>query len=76
MLTKKEKKIFLAHLPDEWRQVGADHFNKSISYIEKVAYGLAENLQVFEFLVKLAEDTKQNKQLRQDELKSRIQNLG
>lgn len=76
MLSKQEKKILIGFLPDGWRDQGAAHFQKSASFIEKVAYGQTYNLEIFEWLVTLAEETKAAISNKQSELKERIKKLG
>ena len=75
MLNKKEKKVLIASLPDDWKQRAAGHFGKSNSLIEKVAYGTTENIEVFEYLVAMAEDNKLAIATKTAELKERISNL-
>lgn len=75
MLNKKEKKILIGFLPENWREIGATKFQKSSSYIEKICYGQSDNLTIFEWLVTLAEENKAAIDAKQLELKSRIKNL-
>ena len=75
MLSKKEKKALLSNLPENWKANVGNRFALSISYVEKVAYGSIENLEVFEYLVSLAEANKANNVNKMTELKERISNL-
>ena len=75
MLSKKEKKALIGNLPDDWKEATSSHFGKSISYVEKVCYGLLSNLEVFEHLVNLAENNKSAKMQKEADLKERIQKL-
>lgn len=75
MLNKKEKKILIASLPNDWRQQGAAKFDRSINFVEKIAYGVTENLDVFEFLVDLALENRRSIERRQAEIKQRVMSL-
>ncbi|QTE38535.1 hypothetical protein J3L18_05510 [Mucilaginibacter gossypii] len=75
MLSKEEKRALVANLPDNWKATAAEKFQKSTSYVEKVAYGSIENLEVFEHLVSIAEANKLNQANKMVELKERITNL-
>ena len=75
MLTKKQRKVMIGYLPIAWRSDGALKFGKSSSYIEKVAYGQTENLDVLDYLIDLAETGKKLQEAKEQELKLRIKNL-
>lgn len=76
MLSKKDRKTLLGNLPENWKAETAERFEKSVSYIEKVAYGSIENLEIFEYLVTTAETHKARALDKLSDLKTRIQNLG
>jgi hypothetical protein len=75
MLNESEKKALIDNLPSDWRERATATFGKSVSYIEKVCYGSKKNIDVFEYLVTLAEDTKRDEDTKMAELKSRLQKL-
>lgn len=55
MLTTKRKTKLINNLPKSWRSVGAEKFGRSVSYIEKVVYGLSKDIEVLNFMIDLAE---------------------
>lgn len=75
MIDKGEKMILISNLPEDWKRRAADHYGKSASYVEKVAYGSIVNIKIFEFLVELAESNKLTQDNKMAELKERILNL-
>jgi len=73
--TIARNKILIPHLPKNWRKTAADHFDLSQSAIEKVANGSYTNIEVFEYLVALAEENKKALAAKELELQLRLEEL-
>lgn len=68
-------KIPTHFLPKTWRKMGAQKFECSEKTIENVVYGISDNLEIFEYMVTLAEQTKAARATKKLELAERLKAL-
>lgn len=68
----KKNKDLIDNLPKDWREQGAKKFTCSVSKIEKVVYGLNNDIDVFAYMTVLAEEEKQRVELLQKEIDKRL----
>lgn len=70
MTAEAPLKIPTEFLPKDWRENASKQFKLAVSTIEKTAYGKRKNLDVFDYLLQLAEAGKADAVARQERLKA------
>ena len=75
MVADKKKKVLIENLPKDWRELGAEKFSCSVSLIEKVVYGITKNIDLFDYMLSLAEAEKERITAKELEIESRLSKL-
>jgi hypothetical protein len=73
--TTVKNKLLIDNLPRGWRQMGAEKFSCSKSKIEKVVYGLTTDLEIFAYILTLAEENKKAQTELQLQIRKRLKSL-
>lgn len=78
-ITTESMKIPTTYLPDDWKEQGAAKFGCSENTIERVVYGVTparkKNMKIFDFMLKMAEDGKEQFEKEEAERKQRLEAL-